>query len=1229
MDSPRWTSLLLLLPAVCCPWLLGAAQFSGQVRAADQIVPGATVTALQGGAKVTAFTDENGRYTLELTPGVWQIEVGMFEFTTAKGEVTVSDGAIARDWVLNMPKLSERGGPVAAAGAAPVAVPLPAAPGIGQGARGARGNRSADGRGGQGGQRANGDFSGRQGREGRSGQDAQGTQGAQAASGGRGAGRGAAGQAQPGFQSAEVRATPEGQQANAQQQATVQTADVGGDADESLLVNGSVSGGLEQSSDDEARRQRAMGGGRGGPGGPGGPGGGGGTVSAAQGLQMGAGLPPGMSASLTNDSLGLGGFGTSAINGGFGIGAAAPPDGGGRGGGGGFGPGAGPAGFGGGGGGGGARGGGGGGGGRGGGGLGQNANGRGQGGRGGRGPFNGQFASIGNRRRTTPPVQGSIAITARNSALNAAPYSLNGQTAQKPYSANNNLNANIGGPLHIPKIVNWTRAQYTISFGTSINRNGKSMIGSVPTAAERGGDFSQAMTATPVTIYDPFTGAPFPNNAIPTTRFNRASAGLLQYFPNPSYAGIVQNYRFVITDPSTSRNIGVRFNAPLSNKDRLNFNFQKQGQDSNSHQLFGFLDTGNSSGLSFSTGWSHSFKPRLNNSANFSLSRSRSLNAPYFAYTQNIAAALGINGTSQDPINYGPPGLSFTNFSSLSDGTPNLSRNQTATFSDNFTWVLKRKHNLTFGFSYNRLQQNSQNYQNARGSFSFSGLLTSQLDSAGQPVKGTGYDFADFLLGLPQSSSLRFGSANNYFRSWSTNAYAQDDFRVSARVTINVGLRYEYFAPYTELRGHLANLDVSPGFTAVAVVTSGENGPYSGALPSSIVRPSPRDLSPRFGLAWRPFPKRNTLIRSGYSIFYSGSSYAQIANQMAAQPPFATSASLTTSTAAPLTLQDGFATSATTLTNTYAIDPNFRIAYAQTWNLTIQHTLPHGLVVDTEYIGTKGTHLGIMENPNRSTSSIANGGLKINNATSFSYQTQGANSHYHAAQVRVTRRLSRSVSANSLYTFAKGIDDASSFNGTGGTVVQFLDNRGLERGLSSFDVRHNLNAGFQLSSPVGVRGLLRNGGWKTQLLKSWNMNSSFNATTGTPLTAKVSGNLANTGGLAGGGSLRAEATGLPIQGPGGAYFNTLAFTTPLPGQFGNAGRSTIPGLFRVTVISSLNRSFRFGESRRTLTFTVNASNVLNHVTITNIGTTVNSTSYGLPTGASATRGITLNSRFSF
>ena len=163
---------------------------------------------------------------------------------------------------------------------------------------------------------------------------------------------------------------------------------------------------------------------------------------------------------------------------------------------------------------------------------------RGQAGRGGRGPFNGQYASFGNRRRTTPPVQGSVAITVRNSALNAAPYSLNGQTAQKPYSANNNLNANIGGPLHIPKIVNWQRAQYTITFGTTINRNGRSMLGS---RAHGGGARRRFLAGLGRHCRRRSTirsrSSPFPNNLIPTSRFNsavgRAAAVLSRTPPTP------------------------------------------------------------------------------------------------------------------------------------------------------------------------------------------------------------------------------------------------------------------------------------------------------------------------------------------------------------------------------------------------------------------------------------------------------------------------------------------------------------------------------------------------------------------------------------------------------------------------------------------------------------------------------------------------------------------------
>ncbi len=760
-------------------------------------------------------------------------------------------------------------------------------------------------------------------------------------------------------------------------------------------------------------------------------------------------------------------------------------------------------------------------------------------------------------------------------------------------------------------------------------------VSSVPTLAERGGDFSQLLTApTPTIIYNPTDHQPFFNNIIPPQFLDKAAVALLNYFPLPTYPGIVQNYRNTTSVPNNSGNIGIRLNAPLSRKDRLNFNVQVQTRDSEAEQLFGFRDSTTGSGLSAAAGWNHSFKPRFNNSATLTFSRNNNKGAPFFAYSTNVAAQLGISGTSQDPINYGPPNLSFTNFGSLSDGSASVTRNQTTNFNDGINYVYQRKHNLQFGFLYRRIQQNNLTYQNARGSYSFSGLVTSQINAQGQPVSGTGFDFADFLLGLPQSSSLRFGGDNNYFRGWSTGAYAQDDFRISRGLSVNFGLRYEYFTPYTELYGHLANLDLSPGFTAASVVTAGQPGPYSGSLPSSLVRPDKKDFSPRFGFAWRPSQKHNMVIRGGYSIFYTSSPYAQIATQLASQPPFAKTGSISTSAVDPLTIENGFVTvpSQTTITNTYAIDPNFHLPYAQTWSFAIQNTFAHGMLVEIEEIGTKGTQLGVVEQPNRSIStSIVNAQqtLQIADASGFTSHTSGANSIFNAAQVRVTRRFATGMSGNLLYTFSKSIDNASSFNGVGGTTVQFIDNLALERGLSTFDQRHKLAATYLLSSPVGLHGFLRNGGWKTHALSGWTLQNTIAASSGTPLTAKIGGNLSNTGGIGALGGSRAEATGLPIEGSNGAFFNTAAFTTPPAGQFGNAGRDTIPGPFQLTVNAALNRAFKFGESRRTLQLRLSANNALNHVVITGYGTTVNSSTFGLATAASPTRTITLLLRFNF
>jgi hypothetical protein len=194
--------------------------------------------------------------------------------------------------------------------------------------------------------------------------------------------------------------------------------------------------------------------------------------------------------------------------------------------------------------------------------------------------------------------------------------------------------------------------------------------------------------------------------------------------------------------------------------------------------------------------------------------------------------------------------------------------------------------------------------------------------------------------------------------------------------------------------------------------------------------------------------------------------------------------------------------------------------------------------------------------------------------------------------------------------------------------VQFIDNLHNERGLSSFDQRHKIQLTTLMSSPVGVHGMMRNGGWKTAALAGWTLQTNFSASSGTPLTAKVGGNLSNIGGTGALGNSRAEATGLPID-TGSGYFNLAAFTTPPAGQYGDAGRNTIPGLFNMSLNTALNRAFKFGESRRTLQLRLSAANALNHVIITNVGTTVNSSTYGLPTGASATRTVQLMLRFNF
>ena len=882
----------------------------------------------------------------------------------------------------------------------------------------------------------------------------------------------------------------------------------------------------------------------------------------------------------------------------------------------------------------------------------------GRGGRGGRGrgPNNGQFNSFGNRRRNTRPAYtGSIALTMTNSALNAEPYSLNGTAAAKPPSSSATYVGNLGGPVIIPKLLNWQRAQFQLNYQGRNANSGKSSLSTVPTPLERQGDFAGlTVGSVPTTIYDPLSYAPgvgaqpFTNNTIPTTRLDQAAVGLLQYFPQPTYStpGLVQNYRIVASGPTNSQSMGVRLNAPLNNKDRLNFNVQTQDRNSASEQLFGFRDTGTGYGTSESVTWNHSFAPRFNNAAVVSYSRNVNQSNPFFANGTNVAQALGIAGTSQLPIDYGPPQISIASMGSLSDALFSLSRTQTLSFTDTVTYVWKRKHNLSFGYMVRRMDNDPRSEQNARGQFSFDGIMTSQLQQspftgAYSAAPGTGYGLADFLLGQPYTTSIQLGS-NDYFRSWATSGFAQDDYRLGRGLTLNLGLRYEYFAPYTEEYGRLSNIDLSPYLTSAAVVTPAQtscptgvscgSGPYAGSLPSSLIRPEKAMFSPRLGIAWRPWAKHSTVFRSGYSIFYSGGAYGGIISNLAAQPPFTENAIYTSplynSGLAPLTLENGFSNQGVnSITNTFAINPNYRLPYAQNWTFAIQQTLPHNVLVELEYIGTKGTDLGVTEAPK-----VTGTGTASISTTAFDYYTYGANSTYNAGQVRITRRFSTGMSAVVLYTYSKAIDDATSYTGAAGSPVEFPNDWNLERGLSTFDQRHKLSLTYTLSSPVGVRGFMRNGGWKTHVLAGWTMQGTFTFGTGFPLTATLSGADANLGGLGVvGGASRAEATGISVAPVApGQFFNPAAFTTPPPGQLGNAGVGTITGPDQFSESATLNRAWRISTERREqLQFRLSANNPLNHVYITGFGTALGSQQYDVATAASATRTVTALFRFSF
>jgi hypothetical protein len=872
--------------------------------------------------------------------------------------------------------------------------------------------------------------------------------------------------------------------------------------------------------------------------------------------------------------------------------------------------------------------------------------------------------AFGNRRTNSRALyNGGFAAIVDNSALDARPYSLSGLSTPKPAYDRVTAIATLGGPLRIPHLLP-RGPTFFVAYEWTRDHTAATESGLVPTDAERSGDLSGLVNplGQPLIVYDPATGAPFPGNMVPVSS---QAAALLRLYPLSNIpGGSLYNYQVPVLNSSHEDALLSRLDKTLGHRDELYGGFNFQSTRAGSTSLFGFVDTTDTLGINTNINWSHRFNHQLFTYFTYRFSRLRTRIVPYFENRQNISGDAGILGNDQDPTNWGPPALTFSSgITPLIDENSAFNRNRTDGFSGS-AGLYRGRHNITLGGDLRKQQYNDFFQQNPRGIFTFTGAATQGISNS---VTGGGSDLADFLIGVPDTSSLAFGNADKYLRQTVYDAYIMDDWRIQSNLTLNIGLRWEYGAPITEIHGRLVNLDVLPGFTEVRpVLGSDPVGPLTGIhYPSSLIRPDKRGFEPRVGLSWRPIPASTVVVRAGYGIYDDTSVYQTPALQLAQQSPLSNSLSIDNSAACPLTLANAFVPCSSITANNFAVDPNFRVGYAQTWQLSVQRDLPEALQMTATYLGVKGTR-GVQQFlPNTYPIGAVNPCAGC--LAGFVYQASGGDSTRQAAQVQLRRRLRSGFTASLLYTYSKSIDDdamlggmghvssssqtaappggqgqnsgqgsSGSSTGTAGTsgssasttaaIAQNWLNLHAERSLSSFDQRNLLNLQAQYTSGEGLGGGTLLGGWPGRLLKEWTLVGTTVVGSGLPQTPVYFAAVPRTGFT---GTIRPDPTGVPVAlSSGRQHLNPAAYSPPLPGQWGIAGRNSITGPGQVTLDSSLARTFR-PNGRFFLDAKVAVTNLMNHPVFTGWNTTVNSTQFGLPLTANAMRSLETSLRLRF
>ena len=752
------------------------------------------------------------------------------------------------------------------------------------------------------------------------------------------------------------------------------------------------------------------------------------------------------------------------------------------------------------------------------------------------------------------------------------------------------------------------------------NRQGTTQSATVPSDAERSGDFSglrDPQSGQPVPLINYLSGQPFPNNQIPAQFLNPAALNLVQFYP---HANAGPNL-FVTTQTMQNRTDqgGIHFDHVFNERDRLFVHYAHSASSNvNPLSVAGANVPGFPVGEDLST---HTVA--ISETHVFSGSTVNDLRLGFFRngfdtdkpLNKTAPRDLGFNYGSTLSAAQGPPFFIVSGYASIGDpitGPRDTTQNTLQAY-DGISRVMGA-HSLRLGADFRRNQINMTEGIASNGFFVFAPFPLSD-------------SFASFLFGFPVVFFQGGGDMNRGLRNIDFAAYAQDEWRVTPRLTLNYGLRWEVSTPFTDIRNRMNAWSPGSQSKVFPNAPAGLLFPGDPGVPDGIAPVYWKGLMPRVGLAWDPTGSGKTSIRAAYGMFYD--SFTNGVGGPLQAPLSALPWTQARQLAPPINFTDPWngqnpftANSFPQPTTVLTVENGMRPPYSQNWNFSIQRAFSVNYLLDVRYIGNKGTRLPriIEANPSvyspGATSSDedqrrlyagCHGPQGPCDFASVGLITDSTNSTYHAAQMALSRRFQNGLSFLTSYTFSKSLDYVSSFNVSGSAprlvagendLAQNPFDLNAEHGPSLFDARHRFvfSGSYQLPSPRLAKGVART------VLTGWQLNTIANFSSGTPFTVYDSANVALQGSspeITGFYSSRPNLVSDPNAGPHTAdqWISRSAFQRLDPvsqaGQFGNEGRNAVrgPGLSNIDL--SLLKSFAVSERAR-LQFRAECFNLANH-----------------------------------